>query len=48
MRAARRKRPRRRVICVPRGSDLNGLADRAMYVGSPEHPDGIEDLYAEA
>lgn len=39
MRAARRKRPRRRVIFVPTGSDLNGLADRAMYVGSPEHKD---------
>ena len=37
MRATRRRRPRRRVICVPPDVDLDGLAERVSYVGSPEH-----------
>ena len=39
MRAPQRKRPRKRVICVPSGVDLYSLAERATYVGSPEHKD---------
>ena len=39
MRATRRRRPRKRRICVPPGTDLDVLADRVTYVGSPEHKD---------
>ena len=39
MRAPQRKRPRKRVICVPSDVDLYSLAERATYVGSPEHKD---------
>ena len=39
MRATRRKRPRRRVISVPANTDLERLADRVAYEGSPEHKD---------
>ena len=39
MRATRRRRPRRRVIHIPSTVNLDGLADRAVYVGSPEHKD---------
>ena len=39
MRAPRRRRPRRRSILVPPGADLDFLAGRAVYVGSPEHKD---------
>lgn len=39
MRATRRRRPQRREILVPSGVDLNGLANRVVYVGSPEHKD---------
>ena len=39
MRATRRRRPQRREILVPPGVDLNGLADRVVYAGSPEHKD---------
>ena len=39
MRATRRRRPRKRRICVPPGTDLDVLADRVAYVGSPEHKD---------
>ena len=37
MRAPRRRRPRRREIFLRDGSDLNDLANRVEYVGSPEH-----------
>ena len=39
MRSPRRKRPLRRSVCVRADADLAGLADRATYVGSPEHKD---------
>ena len=39
MRAPRRRRPRKRVICVPPDTDLDSLANQAEYVGSPEHKD---------
>lgn len=39
MRATRRKRPRKRRIYVPTGTDLDVLANRVTYVGSPEHKD---------
>ena len=39
MRSPRRRRPLRRSAFVPVGTDLAGLADRATYVGSPEHKD---------
>ena len=39
MRSPRRKRPRLRVIQVPPGTDLEDLARRAVYIGSPEHKD---------
>lgn len=39
MRAVRRRRPRKREICVPAGTNLYSLAERAVYVGSPEHKD---------
>ena len=39
MRATRRRRPRKRRFCVPPGTDLDVLADRVTYVGSPEHKD---------
>ena len=39
MRSPRRKRPRKRLIYVQPGADLDDLATRATYVGSPEHKD---------
>lgn len=39
MRAVRRRRPRKREISVPEGTKLYSLAERATYVGSPEHKD---------
>ena len=39
MRAVRRRRPRKRAIFVPVDADLYRLAQRATYVGSPEHKD---------
>ena len=39
MRSPRRKRPRIRRIFVSADADLNDLARRAIYVGSPEHKD---------
>ena len=40
MRAPRRRRPRTREIGPPREhADLDELAERARYVGSPEHKD---------
>ena len=39
MRTPRRRRPRKRTMCVPPGIDLNCLAKRVGYVGSPEHKD---------
>ena len=39
MRSPRRKRPLRRSVSVPADIDLASLADRATYVGSPEHKD---------
>ena len=39
MRAPSRRRPQRRQIHVPPGTDLIRLADLAVYVGSPEHKD---------
>ena len=39
MRAPQRKRPRKRVICVPPDINLYGVSERATYVGSPEHKD---------
>lgn len=38
MRAPRRRRPLRRTVAPPPiGVDLNGIAERATYVGSSEH-----------
>ena len=37
MRAPRRKRPRRRTINIPPDTDLEDLAARVVYEGSPEH-----------
>jgi hypothetical protein len=37
MRAPRRRRPRRRTINVPLDTNLDALANRVSYVGSPEH-----------
>lgn len=38
MRATRRKRPLvRQIVEPPAGTDLAKLAERAVYVGSPEH-----------
>lgn len=38
MRAPKRRRPLRRVMCVPpEGSDVSALAASARYVGSSEH-----------
>lgn len=39
MRAPRRRRPRKRTICVPQDIDLQALAARVTYVGSAEHKD---------
>ena len=39
MRSPNRKRPRKRAKSVPPGTDLDALATRVMYVGSPEHKD---------
>lgn len=39
MRAARRRRPQERQICVPAETNLYDLAQRATYVGSPEPKD---------
>ena len=39
MRAARRRRPRRRAIWVPSDVDLADLAGRVVYADSPEHKD---------
>ena len=39
MRSPQRKRPRKRLIYVLPGADLDDLATRAVYVGSPEHKD---------
>ncbi len=41
MRSPKRRRPRRREIFVPEGVDLNAVAVRVRYVGSPEHKDTI-------
>lgn len=37
MRAPHRRRPRKRTIWVPPAIDLDDLAGRVVYVGSPEH-----------
>lgn len=39
MRSPRRRRPRRRTVDVPSGTDLDALAGRVQYTGSPEHKD---------
>ena len=39
MRSEKRKRPRTRKKLVPSGTDLDALAARVTYVGSPEHKD---------
>lgn len=39
MRSPQRKRPRKREINVPFGMDLDDIASRATYIGSPEHKD---------
>ena len=39
MRATKRKRPWVRTIHVQPGVDLDSLAERVRYVGSPEHKD---------
>ena len=39
MRAPRRRRPRRRQIHVPAGTDLRRIADMVTYEGSREHKD---------
>ena len=39
MRATGRRRARRRRFFVEPGIDLNEVADRVVYVGSPEHKD---------
>ena len=38
-RSPNRRRPRRRTRVVPPGTDLDALADRVRYTGSPEHKD---------
>ena len=39
MRAPRRRRPRKRTMCVSPDHNLDCLAKRVGYVGSPEHKD---------
>ena len=39
MRTPRQRRPRKRVTVVPVGVDLEALASRVRYAGSPEHKD---------
>ena len=39
MRSPSRRRPRKRKKCVPLNVDLEALAERVMYVKSPEHKD---------
>ena len=39
MRSPNRRRPRRREKSVPTNADLDALAARVKYVGSPEHKD---------
>ena len=39
MRAPKRRRPQKRQIGVPPNADLQSVADRVTYVGSPEHKD---------
>ena len=39
MRAPNRRRPHKRQIYVLPGTDVNHLAGRVVYVGSPEHKD---------
>ena len=39
MRAPRRRRPRKRTMCVSPDRNLDCLAKRVRYVGSPEHKD---------
>lgn len=39
VRAPKRHRPRVRVVAPPAGVNLESVAARAMYVGSPEHKD---------
>ena len=39
MRTPQRRRPRKRAMCVPPDTDLDCLAKRVGYVGSPEHKD---------
>ena len=46
MRSPRRRRPRRRERSVPADADLDALAARARYVGSPEHKDVISSAGA--
>jgi hypothetical protein len=39
MRSPKRRRPRVRIIAPPSGVNLESVAGRATYVGSPEHKD---------
>lgn len=39
MRAPKRRRPQKREIRVPPNTDLQAVANRVTYVGSPEHKD---------
>ena len=39
MRSPKRKRPPKREIRVPPDTDLDSLASRVIYAGSPEHKD---------
>ena len=39
MRAPRRRRPRKREVYVAPNTDLESVADRVTYEGSPEHKD---------
>ena len=39
MRTPMRRRPRPRTQDVPPDTDLGALAERARYIGSPEHKD---------
>ena len=39
MRAPKRRRPLLRIVAPPLGKDLDAVARKASYVGSPEHKD---------
>ena len=44
MRSPSRRRSSKRKKCVPPDVNLEALAERVTYVGSPEHKDGSRSL----